>query len=101
MSLRCWHRKRGSGRCLIKKDYLRGTFISHSSDDSNYDFLALVETAPGEPTSRQLLVSVRAAGLNQVDFKTRRGDLRLVQRYRLHAVLGNELSVDPSCYFPK
>jgi len=41
---------------------------------------------------RQLLVRVRAAGLNPVDFKTRRGDLRLVQRYRLPTVLGNELA---------
>ncbi|MFP3568242.1 NADP-dependent oxidoreductase [Paraburkholderia sp. SIMBA_030] len=39
-----------------------------------------------------MLVSVHAAGLNPVDFKTRRGDLRLVQRYRLPAVLGNELA---------
>ncbi len=45
-----------------------------------------------EPAPRQLLVRVRAAGLNPVDFKTRRGDLRLVQRYRLPIVLGNELA---------
>lgn len=45
-----------------------------------------------EPAARQLLVRVRAAGLNPVDFKTRRGDLRLVQRYRLPVVLGNELA---------
>ncbi|MCC8401481.1 NADP-dependent oxidoreductase [Paraburkholderia sp. MMS20-SJTN17] len=44
------------------------------------------------PSSRQLLVGVRAAGLNPVDFKTRRGDLRVVQRYRLPVVLGNDLS---------
>jgi alcohol dehydrogenase len=44
------------------------------------------------PSPRQLLVRVRAAGLNPVDFKTRRGDLRLVQRYRLPAVMGNELA---------
>lgn len=45
-----------------------------------------------EPNSRQMLVRVRAAGLNPVDFKTRRGDLRLIQRYRLPAVLGNEMA---------
>lgn len=45
-----------------------------------------------EPSSRQLLVRVCAAGLNPVDFKTRRGDLRLVQRYGLPVVLGNELA---------
>lgn len=35
---------------------------------------------------------MRAAGLNPVDFKTRRGDLKLVQRYPLPAVMGNELA---------
>ena len=55
--------------------------------------LAGLEELPvPKPGSRQLLVKVRAAGLNPVDFKTRRGDLRLVQRYRLPAVLGNELA---------
>ena len=55
--------------------------------------LAALEQVPvPKPSSRQLLVGVRAAGLNPVDFKTRRGDLRLVQRFRLPAVLGNELA---------
>jgi NADPH:quinone reductase-like Zn-dependent oxidoreductase len=47
-----------------------------------------------QPGSRQLLVGVRAAGLNPVGFKTRMGDvrLRLVQPYRLPVVLGNELA---------
>jgi alcohol dehydrogenase len=39
-----------------------------------------------------MLVRVCAAGLNPVDFKTRRGDLRPVQGYRLPTVLGNELA---------
>lgn len=39
-----------------------------------------------------VLVQVRAAGLNPVDFKTRQGMLRVVQRYRLPVVLGNELA---------
>lgn len=45
-----------------------------------------------EPASGQLLVKVRAAGLNPVDFKTRKGAVRLVQRYRMPAVMGNELA---------
>lgn len=53
---------------------------------------SLDDVAVPKPNLAQLLVRVRAAGLNPVDFKTRRGDLRLVQHYRLPAVLGNELA---------
>ena len=35
---------------------------------------------------------VHAAGLNPVDFKTREGMLKLVQRYALPVVMGNELA---------
>lgn len=42
---------------------------------------------PGE-----VLVRVRAAGLNPVDFKTRAGMLRIVTPYRLPAIMGNELA---------
>lgn len=41
---------------------------------------------------RDVLVRVHAAGLNPVDFKTRQGKLRIVQRYRLPVVMGNELA---------
>ncbi|WP_337847504.1 NADP-dependent oxidoreductase [Sphingomonas sp.] len=42
---------------------------------------------PGE-----VLVRVHAAGLNPVDFKTREGKLKVIQRYDLPVVMGNELA---------
>ena len=55
--------------------------------------LAGLEQVPvPKPGPQQLLVKVRAAGLNPVDFKTRNGGLRVVQGYRLPVVLGNELA---------
>jgi NADPH:quinone reductase-like Zn-dependent oxidoreductase len=41
---------------------------------------------------RDILVAVRAAGLNPVDFKFREGKLRAIQRPKLPFVLGNELA---------
>jgi alcohol dehydrogenase len=38
------------------------------------------------------LIRVRAAGLNPVDYKTRAGRLRVIRRYPLPIVMGNELS---------
>ena len=54
---------------------------------------SLIEIPVPQHGPRQLLIKVRAAGLNPVDLATRRGDpgLRLVQPFRLPAVLGNEL----------
>ncbi|MGE6785471.1 NADP-dependent oxidoreductase [Ensifer adhaerens] len=40
----------------------------------------------------EVLVRVHAAGLNPVDYKTREGMLKVVQRYPLPIVMGNELS---------
>ena len=45
--------------------------------------------APGQD---DVLVRVHAAGLNPVDFKTRDGMLKVVQRYDLPVVMGNELA---------
>lgn len=44
------------------------------------------------PKAGEVLVRVRAAGLNPVDFKTRDGMLKMIQRYPLPAVMGNELA---------
>ncbi len=46
------------------------------------------------PTLRpsDILIDVRAAGLNPVDYKFRQGQLRVIQRPKLPFVLGNELS---------
>ncbi|THD63721.1 MAG: NADP-dependent oxidoreductase [Bradyrhizobium sp.] len=44
------------------------------------------------PRPRDILVEVRAAGLNPVDFKFRQGKLRAILRPRLPFVLGNELA---------
>src|SRR4029077_19285572 len=44
------------------------------------------------PRANELLVRVHAAGLNPVDFKTRAGALKIIHRYPLPIVMGNELS---------
>lgn len=52
----------------------------------------LREVPRPNPGAGELLIRVRAAGLNPVDFKTRDGMLKIVQRYSLPAVMGNELA---------
>ncbi|HWM87155.1 MAG TPA: NADP-dependent oxidoreductase, partial [Kofleriaceae bacterium] len=44
------------------------------------------------PGPGEILVRVHAAGLNPVDFKTREGKLRVIRRYPLPVVMGNELA---------
>lgn len=44
------------------------------------------------PGPGDVLVRVHAAGLNPVDFKTRNGMLKVVQRYDFPVVMGNELA---------
>ncbi len=44
------------------------------------------------PREGEVLVRVRAAGLNPVDFKTREGKLKIIRRYPLPIVAGNELA---------
>ncbi|MDN3919474.1 NADP-dependent oxidoreductase [Roseateles violae] len=50
------------------------------------------DVPPPRPGPAEVLVRVRAAGLNPVDFKTREGQLKVIRRYPLPAVMGNEIA---------
>jgi alcohol dehydrogenase len=52
----------------------------------------LMDVPAPTPRPRDILVGVRAAGLNPVDFKFRQGKLRAILRPKLPLVLGNELA---------
>src|ERR1700738_201070 len=52
----------------------------------------LMDIPAPTPRPREILVEVRAAGLNPVDFKFRQGKLRAIYRPRLPLVLGNEFA---------
>jgi alcohol dehydrogenase len=52
----------------------------------------LMDVPAPTPRPRDILVAVRAAGLNPVDFKFRQGKLRAILRPKLPLVLGNELA---------
>ena len=54
----------------------------------------LMDVPAPAPRPSDILVEVRAAGLNPVDFKFRQGKLRAILRPRLPFVLGNELAGD-------
>jgi len=52
----------------------------------------LMDIPAPTPMPREILVEVRAAGLNPVDFKFRQGKLRAILRPKLPFVLGNEFA---------
>ena len=52
----------------------------------------LMDVPAPVPRPRDILVQIRAAGLNPVDFKFRQGKLRAILRPKLPLVLGNELA---------
>jgi NADPH:quinone reductase-like Zn-dependent oxidoreductase len=52
----------------------------------------LTDVPAPQPKPHDILVDVRAAGLNPVDFKFRQGKLRAIHRPKLPFVLGNELA---------
>jgi alcohol dehydrogenase len=52
----------------------------------------LMDVPPPQPGPRDILVDVRGAGLNPVDFKFRQGKLRAIFRPKLPFVLGNEFA---------
>jgi NADPH:quinone reductase-like Zn-dependent oxidoreductase len=56
------------------------------------EYTALTNVPQPSPQAGELLVRVRAAGLNPVDFKTRSGKLKIIRNYPLPIVMGSELS---------
>jgi alcohol dehydrogenase len=56
------------------------------------DAAELREVPRPDPAAQEVLIRVHVAGLNPVDFKTREGMLKVVQRYSLPEVMGNELA---------
>ena len=56
------------------------------------DVTELRDVAAPAPAAGEVQITVKAAGLNPVDFKTREGMLRVINSYPLPIVLGCELS---------
>lgn len=56
------------------------------------DAAALTNSPAPQAGPGEMLVRVRAAGLNPVDYKIRQGMLRAISRYPLPIVMGNELA---------
>lgn len=54
--------------------------------------MELREVPVPAPAAGEVLIRVRAAGLNPVDYKTREGALRIIRRHTFPVVAGNELA---------
>ena len=68
---------------------MRAYVLKHYGGPEGSQLMDVPTPAPGP---RDILVEVRAAGLNPVDFKFRQGKLRAILRPKLPLVLGNELA---------
>jgi NADPH:quinone reductase-like Zn-dependent oxidoreductase len=68
---------------------MRGFVLKHYGGPEGSQ---LMDVPAPTPRPRDILVEVRAAGLNPVDFKFRQGKLRAILRPKLPFVLGNELA---------
>jgi alcohol dehydrogenase len=68
---------------------MRAYVLNHYGGPDGSQLMDIPAPAPGP---REILVEVRAAGLNPVDFKFRQGKLRAILRPKLPFVLGNELA---------
>ena len=56
------------------------------------DAFELRDVPKPSPGPEEVLIQVHAAGLNPIDYKMSEGSLRVIYRYRLPTVAGNELS---------
>jgi NADPH:quinone reductase-like Zn-dependent oxidoreductase len=68
---------------------MRAYVLKHYGGPEGSQLMDVPAPAPGP---RDIVVAVRAAGLNPVDFKFRQGKLRAILRPKLPFVLGNELA---------
>jgi alcohol dehydrogenase len=68
---------------------MRAALIDKFGDN---DLVRVAEVPRPTPTGNDLLVEVKAASINPVDFKIRSGKLKPLIPYRLPLVLGNDLS---------
>ena len=72
---------------------MRAYVLKHYGDPEGSQ---LMDVPAPMPRPGDVLVAVRAAGLNPVDFKFRQGKLRAILRPKLPFVLGNELAGEVS-----